>query len=135
MIGAVKSFEGVKLQAYRCPAGVWTIGIGHTVGVKPGQHITMEQAESLLHGDLLPCVKYVNSLGVCRTQGQFDALVDFVFNLGTGALMRSTLYKKIRMGAKLADIQAEFRKWVYAGGKVLPGLVKRREWEACRWAE
>lgn len=135
LINAIMAFEGCRLTSYKCPAGVWTIGIGHTHGVKPGQHITQAQADSLLRGDLLPCENYVNGLGVSKTQGQFDALVDFCFNLGTGALGSSTLLKYIRAGRCDTVIQAEFRKWVLSKGKVLPGLVKRREWEAKRWAE
>lgn len=135
LINAIMAFEGCRLTSYKCPAGVWTIGIGHTHGVKPGQHITQAQADSLLRGDLLPCENYVNGLGVSKTQGQYDALVDFSFNCGISALAKSTLLKKIRAGAKTGDIQAEFRRWNKSGGKVLPGLTKRREWEARRWAE
>ena len=134
-IGKIKTFEGLRLKAYRCPAGVLTIGYGHTRGVKTGQVITEPQADTLLKGDLLPCEEHVKCLGVCKTQGQFDALVSFTYNLGTGALGRSTLLQKIRVGAPTKEIQAEFRKWVYADGKKLLGLVKRREWEARRWAE
>ena len=102
----VAEFEGLRTKAYKCPGGVWTIGYGHTEGVKPGQRCTRRQAE---------------------------ALVDFVFNLGIGALEGSTLLKKIRAGADAAEIQAEFRRWVYAGGEVQKGLVRRREWEAAGW--
>lgn len=133
LIKAVKQFEGLRLKAYRCPAGILTIGYGHTRGVKAGQQITKAQADSLLNGDLLPAVQYVNTLGVCKTQGQFDALVDFAYNLGTAALASSTLLKRIRLGSDDAAICKELRKWVYAGGKLLPGLQKRREWECLRW--
>lgn len=117
------------------PAGVWTIGTGHTRGVKPGQAITQAQADQLLRGDLREVEAQVNYLGVCETQGQFAALVSFAFNLGIGNLRRSTLLKKIRHRAPTEQVQAEFRRWNKAGGKVLEGLVKRREWEARRWAE
>ena len=133
LINKIIDFEGCKLTAYRCPAGVWTIGVGHTRGVKQGQKITEAQAISLLKGDLLPCENYVNNLGVCKTQGQFDALVDFCFNLGTGALGRSTLLKFIRQGKAEQYIRGEFAKWVKSGGKTLAGLVKRRAWEADRY--
>ena len=133
LINKIIEFEGCKLQAYKCPAGVWTIGVGHTKGVKQGQKITEAQAISLLKGDLLPCENYVNNLGVCKTQGQFDALVDFCFNLGTGALGRSTLLKYIRQGKAEQYIRGEFAKWVKSGGKTLAGLVKRRAWEADRY--
>ena len=133
LLNKIIDFEGCKLTAYKCPAGVWTIGVGHTKGVKQGQKITEAQAISLLKGDLLPCEKYVNDLGVCKTQGQFDALVDFCFNLGTGALSRSTLLKFIRQGKAEQYIRGEFAKWVKSGGKTLAGLVKRRAWEADRY--
>lgn len=134
LINKVKDFEGMKLTAYKCPAGVWTIGAGHTRGVKEGMKITEAQALSLLKGDLLPCEQYVNGLNVCKTQGQFDALVDFCFNLGTGSLGRSTLLRLIRHGyATEKQIRDEFAKWVHSGGKVLNGLVKRRAWDADRY--
>ena len=133
LIQAVKQFEGLRLKSYRCPAGIWTIGYGHTHGVKAGQQITRAQADSLLVGDLLPFVQYVNRLGVCKTQGQFDALVDFAYNLGTAALGSSTLLQLIRTKADDATICKEFRRWVYSGGKVLAGLKKRREWECKQW--
>ena len=133
LLNKIIDFEGCKLNAYKCPAGVWTIGVGHTKGVKQGQTITEKQAMSLLKGDLLPFENYVNNLGVCKTPGQFDALVDFSFNLGTVALSRSTLLKYIRQGKPEQYIRGEFAKWVKSGGKILPGLVKRRAWEADRY--
>lgn len=133
LLNKIIDFEGCKLTAYKCPAGVWTIGVGHTKGVKQGQTITEAQAISLLKGDLLSCENYVNNLGVCKTQGQFDALVDFCFNLGTGALGRSTLLKYIRQGKAEQYIRGEFAKWIKSGGKTLAGLVKRRAWEADRY--
>lgn len=131
----IQEFEGLRLTAYKCPAGVWTIGFGHTKGVKMGQAITKAQAETLLRGDLLPCEEYVRGLNLELTQGQFDALVDFCFNLGTGALQRSTLLQKIRTKADERTIRGEFAKWVNAGGVRLQGLVKRRAWEADRYFE
>ena len=133
LINKIIEFEGCKLQAYKCPAGVWTIGVGHTKGVKQGQTITKAQAMTLLKGDLLPCENYVNNLGVCKTQGQFDALVDFCFNLGTAALGRSTLLKYIRAKKPEQYIREEFAKWVNSKGMRLKGLVIRRQWEADRF--
>ena len=133
LINKIIEFEGCKLTAYKCPAGVWTIGVGHTKGVKQGQTITKAQAISLLKGDLLPCENYVNNLGVCKTQGQFDALVDFAFNLGTAALGRSTLLKYIRAKKPEQYIREEFGKWVNSKGMRLKGLVIRRQWEADRY--
>ena len=133
LLNKIIDFEGCKLTAYKCPAGVWTIGVGHTKGVKQGQTITKAQAMSLLKGDLLPCENYVNNLGVCKTQGQFDALVDFVFNLGTAALGRSTLLKYIRAKKPEQYIREEFAKWVNSKGMRRKGLVIRRQWEADRY--
>ena len=133
LINKIIEFEGCKLQAYKCPAGVWTIGVGHTKGVKQGQTITKAQAMTLLKGDLLPCENYVNNLGVCKTQGEFDALVDFTFNLGTAALGRSTLLKYIRAKKPEQYIREEFAKWVNSKGMRLKGLVIRRAWEADRY--
>ena len=134
LIEKIKHFEGFRAEAYRCPAGQWTVGYGHTRGVYEGRRVTRAEADRLLREDLAPLEHYVERLGVAKTQGQADALLDFCFNLGTPALDGSTLLRKIRQGAPTAEIQAEFRRWVWAGGEVLPGLVKRREWEAERWA-
>lgn len=133
LIDRIKAFEGFRLKAYRCPAGVLTIGAGHTRGVREGQRITTQQAETLLRGDLLPCVKYVNGLRSDWTQGQFDALVDFCFNLGCDALQGSTLLSKIMYGGSEKEIRHEFGRWIYAKGKALPGLAKRRKWETKRY--
>lgn len=135
LIDKLKSYESLKLNSYRCPAGILTIGWGHTNGVREGQVITMLQAESLLKGDLLPCETFVNNLKLNLTQGKFDALVDFAFNCGTGNLRGSTLLKKVRINAPVDEIQEEFRKWNKSKGKVLVGLVRRREWEAQRYAQ
>lgn len=128
-IDLIKRFEGLRLNAYRCPANVWTIGYGHTVGVKSGDKITGARAEELLRDDLQiyergveACVK--TEIG----QNQFDALVSFAFNLGVGALQKSTLIKKLNMDDHIGAA-GEFPKWCKAGGKVLDGLVKRREAE------
>lgn len=135
LIEKVKEFEGLRLTSYKDSAGVWTIGYGHTRGVKSGQAITEKQADSLLRGDLLTAENYVNGLKLNLTQGQFDALVSLIFNIGQGNFTTSTLWAKIQAKASTKDIQNEFRRWVYAGGKKLAGLVKRRGWEAKRWAE
>ena len=114
---------------------MWTIGYGHTEGVRPGQRCTRLQAEAWLREDLAVAAGEVGALGLELTQGQAEALTDFAFNLGIGALKGSTLLRKIRAGAGKDGIQAEFRRWVYAGGEVQKGLVKRREWEAKRYFE
>jgi len=128
-----KQFEGLKLSAYKCPAGVWTIGYGHTQGVKQGQRITASEASTFLMSDLRNAGNQVERLLPFLTQNQYDALTDFVYNLGIGNLRSSTLLKYIRENKSDKEISLQFMRWVKAGGKVLPGLVKRREWEAERW--
>ena len=127
--------EGLSLEAYEDAAGVLTIGYGHTKGVKPGDRITEWWARELLKDDLEEVEKQINELGVARTEGQFDALVSFVFNLGIGRLKSSTLLKEIRNGGSKNAIKREFKRWVHAGGKPLKGLERRREWEAKRFFE
>ena len=95
----------------------------------------LQHVLAVRYGDLLPTEKYIDSLGVCKTQGQFDALVDFAFNLGCGSLSRSTLLQYIIRGKPTAAIQAEFLKWNRSGKNILNGLTKRRQWEARRWEE
>jgi spore coat assembly protein SafA len=126
----IKGFEGLRLSAYQDSAGVWTIGYGHTGNVKPGDRITQAQAEDLLQKDTAWAQQAVrDQVKVPLTQGQFDALTSFTFNLGAGALEKSTLLKKLNAG-DYAGAQAEFGKWVHAGGQVLQGLVRRRAAEA-----
>lgn len=132
-LAIIKKYEGLRLKAYKCPAGVWTIGYGHTRGVTEGMTIDQKIADRLLVEDVRPIEAQINALKLNMRQGQFDALVSFIFNLGEGAFNRSTLKKKILAGAKDSEIAAEFKKWNKAGGKVLPGLVKRREEEAVSW--
>ena len=137
MIDALKGFEGFRETAYRCPAGVWTIGYGHVDGVSRGDRVTREEAERLLRRELAKYEAFVERLGVTTQQHKFDALVDFSFNLGCEALRSSTLLKKIRACRPDAEVRAEFMKWVYAtvGGRKrkLEGLVRRRKWEADRF--
>jgi lysozyme len=135
LIKKIKEFEGVKLVAYKCPAGIPTIGVGHTKGVKMGQKISMAQVNSLLRSDLSPIEVFLNKQPTKFAQGQFDALADFAFNLGIGALSGSSLFRKALLKANDTEIKNEFMKWTHAAGKVLPGLVKRRQWESARWCE
>lgn len=132
-IKGICTFEGCKLQAYKCPSDIWTIGYGHTKDVKKGQRITKEQAIKYLEEDIKPIVFQLNKLGVCKTQGQFTALVDFIFNIGYGAFLKSTLYKYIKSKKSNDDICKQFMRWTYAGKKQLPGLIKRRQWECNMW--
>ena len=128
-IDFIKRWEGFRARAYLCPAGVWTIGYGHTKTARSGQIINEVGAEELLEEDLKIYEAAVNyQVKVSLTQNQFDALVSFAFNCGTGALQHSTLLRKLNQGNYHATAN-EFRKWVRAGGKILPGLVNRREQE------
>lgn len=125
-INLVKRFEGLELKAYRDSVGILTIGYGHTHAVKAGDIITGEQADAFLREDLQVAELTINTnVKVKLTQGQFDALVSFVFNLGSGNFVKSTLIRKLNAG-DYAGAADEFGKWVNAGGKKLPGLVKRR---------
>lgn len=135
LIEKVKEFEGLRLRAYRDAVGKPTIGYGHTLGVKMGQRITELQAEEMLRQDLWVAGRFANTIKEINTQGKYDAVVSFIFNLGVGSFKRSTLYRRILRHAPDKMIQAEFRRWTHSGGKVLSGLVKRREWEAKRWTE
>lgn len=130
-IDLIKRFEGFSPVAYLCPAGVWTIGYGHTAGVQEGDSIDEDTAEDFLREDLTSAEgaveKYVK---VPLKQWQFDALVSFVYNLGAGNLYSSTLLKKVNRNPDDPSIRQEFEKWVYADGRVLQGLVERRKAEA-----
>ena len=127
--------EGLRLEAYEDAAGVPTIGYGHTKNVRMGDKISEYWAKEMLREDIEEAEWQVKELGVAKTEGQLDALVSFVFNLGIGRLNTSTLLKVIRNGGSMQQIKKEFKRWVYAGGKKMPGLVKRREWEAKRFFE
>ena len=129
-IELIKAHEGLRLNAYLCPAGVPTIGYGHTYNVKMGDRITEEQAERLLIGDLILAETEVNRYGFDLTQNQFDALVSFVYNIGAGNFRSSTLLKRLKANPNDPDIAKQFSRWVYGGGKVLPGLVRRRNEES-----
>jgi GH24 family phage-related lysozyme (muramidase) len=123
----IMRFEGCRLGAYKDAVGVPTIGYGHTQGVKMGDHITHQEAEQLLAEDVAIYEKCVSEMfsNVGLTQNQFDALVSFAFNLGCGALRKSTLRKRIEQGAPVLAAD-EFPKWCHAGHKKLKGLVRRR---------
>lgn len=140
-IELVKAFEGLhkvksdgNVRSYRCPAGRWTIGYGHTHGVRSGETITPEEAEDLLRKDLQDCEAAVERLvKVDLTQNQFDALVSFVFNLGQGNFGSSTLLRKLNRG-EYESAAEEFIRWnkarVDGELKALPGLTRRRSAEA-----
>ncbi|CZY39227.1 lysozyme [Enterobacter hormaechei] len=133
-IALIKQFEGCKLTAYQDSVGVWTIGYGWTQPVdgKPiraGMTIKQETAERLLKNGLVSYESDVSRLvKVGVTQGQFDALVSFTYNLGARSLSTSTLLRKLNAG-DYAGAADEFMRWNKAGGKVLNGLTRRREAE------
>ena len=129
-IELIKRHEGLVLKAYRCPADKWTIGYGHTLNVKSTDVINKEQAEYFLRQDVKSAESDVNREKLNLTQNQFDALVSFVFNLGGGNFKKWTLLRKVKANPNDPTIRAEFERWIYAGGKVLNGLVKRRKEEA-----
>jgi lysozyme len=132
-LALIKHFEGCRLEAYLCPAGVWTIGYGHTRGVRDSDVIDQEAAEAFLIEDLEEFEGYVNSLTeVALKQNEFDALVAWVFNLGPGNFKESTLLNRINYGP-ISDVPSQIKRWNKAGGKVLEGLVKRRAAEAALW--
>lgn len=133
-----KQFEGCKLTAYRCPAGILTIGYGHTSAagapeVTDGMTISQEDANRILAADMVKFENDVKALvKVELTQHQFDVLVDFCYNAGKGNLASSTLLKCVN--AKQFDrVPTELQKWTKGGGKVLPGLVRRRNAETDWW--
>lgn len=133
----IKSFEGYHRAlpngdciAYRCPAGVLTLGWGATVGIKPGMIWTREEAEAALRRELATFEAGVLKLAtVDLNQNEFDALVSFAYNCGLGALAKSSLLRKLNSGDRVGAAEA-FKQWVRGGGRVLPGLVRRRNAEA-----
>lgn len=117
---------GPALEAYLCPARVWTIGWGHTKGVHYGMHATVEQCEQWIVEDCADAEKAVNDLvKVPLTQNQFDALVSFVFNIGRGNLANSTLLRLLNAG-DYAGAAGQFPRWNKSKGRILNGLVARR---------
>lgn len=124
-LSLTENSEGCRLTSYQDTGGVWTIGYGHTRNVGPGQKITQDQAATLLQADMQAATVVVNNHCLPCTQGQFDALADFVFNVGAVQFLSSHLfaYHKAREYDKAAD---EFPKWKYDNGKVEQGLVTRR---------
>lgn len=122
----IKQFEGLRLKAYLCPAGIWTIGYGHISGVSPNSFITIQEADEYLHRDVATIEMQLNKLNLILRQCQWDAFVSFVFNVGIGNFKSSTLLAKIRTNPDDNSIMDEFLRWVYANGKVMKGLQKRR---------
>jgi lysozyme len=131
-LNLIKEFEGLRLVAYKCPAGVWTIGYGHTYNVKEGDVITEAKATEFLLDDISNAVDIVSgsTMDVELTQNQFDALVSFTYNVGVKNFSDSTLLRKVKLNPNDPTIANEFKKWIYAGKEVLSGLVKRRKAES-----
>lgn len=128
-LALIKQFEGCRLIAYQCSAGVWTIGYGHTVGVYKGMKITQKKAEAYLLQDVAKFEKYINNPSYVPftdklNQNQFDALVSFAFNLGQGNV------KKMCTGRTINQIPSAMQQYCKAAGKTLPGLQRRRKAEA-----
>ncbi len=131
-IDFIKKHEALRLNAYLDAVGIWTIGYGHTRTARNGMTITEKIAERLLVMDLLVAENEVNrqTEKLYLKQHQFDALVSFTFNVGVGAFRSSTLLKRIKISPNHPDITNQFNRWIYGGGKILNGLVKRRKEEA-----
>jgi lysozyme len=129
-ISLIKKFEGCELEAYKCAAGVWTIGYGHTKDVKEGDSILKEDAESMLVHELQ---KYCNDVDIAvkvdLKQNEFDALVSWTYNLGPTNLNSSTMLRVLNEG-KHDEVSAQMKRWNKASGQVKQGLVRRREAEA-----
>jgi lysozyme len=130
-LALTRSFEGLCLTAYRDTGGIWTIGYGHTgPGVHSGMTITTGQAETLFAADVARAATAVNHLVTATiNQNQFDALVDFTFNLGPTTLAKSTLLRNLNAGDIVAAA-SQFERWDHVRGTVVPGLLRRRRAEA-----
>jgi lysozyme len=138
-LALIRHFEGFRAEAYRCPAGVWTIGYGHTAeagppAVKPGMRMSEAEARAVLARDVDAFASAVRA-GLTRevSPRQFSALVSFAFNVGTGAFARSSVLKAVNEG-RLDAVPGRLKLWVKARGRVLPGLVRRRAAEAAMFA-
>lgn len=140
LIEKIKEFEGFVMRAYkpkgeRGTKGLLTIGYGH-LGAREGELITKNQAEELLRKDIEEVERQLLTLPLPPLkQGQWDAIVDFCFNLGVHSFRTSTLYRKIIQERPTSEIVAQFNRWIYSGKTKLPGLVRRRAWEAEMWAK
>lgn len=129
-INLIKIFEGCRLQAYKCPAGIWTVGYGHTGStVHQGLKISQSEADSLLKTDLIIHCNNVSKLvKVPLNQNQYDALVSLEYNIGYGAFSKSTLLNLLN-AKDYKGAAEQFEVWRLGGGKILPGLVRRRKAE------
>ena len=122
----IREFEGLRLQAYQCPSGIWTIGYGHTTNMAPNTVISQLQANLLLQEDIAQCERTLNRYNLALTQNMYDALISFIFNVGAGNFHRSALLSKIKVNPYDSSITDEFLKWIHSKGKPLAGLQRRR---------
>ena len=135
-VDLVKSFEGFRAEAYKCPAGVWTVGYGTTENVHPGDVVNEQEAEELLMNDLTEASGAIDELvDVPLTQRQYDALASLIYNIGREAFRNSTLLKMLNGGKGVHEVGAQFLRWNRAGGKVMPGLIRRRESERALFSQ
>ena len=129
-LALIKEFEGCQLEAYLCPAGVPTIGYGHTRSVELGQVISKAEADALLREDLVSAEDAVDWLvTVSINDNRFSALVSFVFNVGTSAFEESTLLSLLNANAEMDIVANQLLRWNKAGDRELPGLTRRRQAE------
>ena len=129
-LSLIKKFEGCELEAYKCAAGVWTIGYGSTKGVKEGDTITQDGADKLLAEEMQEYEGYINDMvSVPLKQNEFDALVSWVFNLGPSNLKASTMLKVLNEG-KYHEVPKQILRWNKVNGVPNEGLIKRRKSES-----
>lgn len=134
----IKEFEGLRTHAYRCSAGVWTCGYGHTRGVTRDTRCSTALADQWLTEDLTEaekCIKAVIFKVGSLKQGQKDALASFVFNVGSRNFIDSTLYKTIVSNPNSKAVGEQFKRWCHVGNVQVPGLIRRRQWEVQKWYE
>lgn len=131
----LKKFEGCRLEAYRDPVGIWTIGYGHTHGVYNGMTISQEKAEEYLVQVIESIEGVIEGIPGCKdlSPNRWDAIVSLAYNIGLGNFKKSTLLKKLQKNPDNPTIYQEFLRWNKAKGKKLEGLTRRRQWEAKRW--
>jgi lysozyme len=126
----IKKYEGCRLTAYRDPVGIWTIGYGQTAGVHQGMVITQAEADADLLKEITQRANFVNKVVTAGiNDNELCALISFCYNVGNGALQRSSLLRKLNADYPREEVAAEFLKWDRAGGKVLLGLTRRRRSE------
>jgi len=130
VVDLIKQFESLQLKEYKCPAGIRTIGYGHTKGAYVGQQITPTIALEMLWQDVRIIDLQLSKINLKVNQNQYDAIVSFVFNLGFGNFIKSTLFDKVTSNPNDPTIRDEFMKWKFAAHRELPGLVRRRKAEA-----